>query len=337
MVSIRSARHRPPSVLVTSTAANSFVLDDVALLRAHFDVEHYVGSGIGGAIENFRRAMRADVTFCWFGSVYAFFAVMGARLARRRSVIMLGGVDVAREPELGYGIWRSRWKGMLLGSALRRADRVYAVDMSLRTTLERSSGRRWEKIEPLPTGYDPAFWSSDAAKEPVVLCVAGCDSMERVRIKGIDLLMAAAALLPAISFEVIGVARPITEMLGASIPPNVTLLPPIPRTQLPGLYGRARVFCQPSRREGLPNSLCEAMLCRCIPVGTEVGGIPTAIGEHGFVVKPEDATALAEGIAAAMAAPASLGDEAREHIARSFPRSRREAALVEIINRLAHA
>lgn len=311
--------------------------DDVDMLGRYFDVDLYIGSGVGALIENFRRAARADVSFCWFGSVYAFFVVLGAKLAGKRSIIMLGGVDVAREPELGYGIWRSRWKGWLLGYALRKADRVFAVDISLRATLELSSGRRWEKVEALPTGYDPAFWRSDRRKEPVVLCVAGCNSMQRVKIKGIDLLLEAARGLPSVRFEVIGIDEAIARMLGDDIPPNVLLLPPVPREQLPDLYGRARVFCQPSRREGLPNALCEAMLCGCIPVGTDVGGIPTAIGAHGFVVERESVEALIAGIERGLAAPDEVGIEARGHIARTFPDARREKILVETIRRLAHA
>ena len=34
--------------------------------------------------------------------------------------------------------------------------------------------------------------------------------------------------------------------------------------------------------EGLPNSLCEAMLCECIPIGSEYFGIPYAIGDTGL-------------------------------------------------------
>jgi glycosyltransferase involved in cell wall biosynthesis len=49
-------------------------------------------------------------------------------------------------------------------------------------------------------------------------------------------------------------------------------------------------------REGLPNALCEAMLCGCVPVGTKRNGIPTAIGDCGFYVPYDDPKAAAEAI-----------------------------------------
>lgn len=310
---------------------------DIELLRRHFDVDVYIGSGGRGAWENFRRAMRADVSFCWLGSVYTFFMTLGARLAGKRSIVMLGGVDVAREPEMNYGLWLTPWKARLLRSALHRADRIFVVDPSMIAQLEASSGEEWKRIEWVPTGYDIDYWTPRFPKIKRVLTVAGCNAGKRPEVKGLDILIAAARQLPEISFRVIGPAPDVLPELQSLAPPNMEITPPVPHTQLLEEYREAQVYCQPSRREGLPNALCEAMLCGCVPVGTRVNGIPTAIGDAGFVIPPEDVDALRNAIGAAIDAPESAGRAARNHIASTFPIARREETLVHTILQLAGA
>ncbi len=58
------------------------------------------------------------------------------------------------------------------------------------------------------------------------------------------------------------------------------------------------VFVLPSRGEGLPLALLEAMATRAAVVATDVGGIHEAVvsGETGLLVPPDDADALAAGI-----------------------------------------
>jgi glycosyltransferase involved in cell wall biosynthesis len=44
------------------------------------------------------------------------------------------------------------------------------------------------------------------------------------------------------------------------------------------------VYAQFSITEGLPNVVCEAMLAGCIPVGSNVGGIPELIETTGILI-----------------------------------------------------
>ena len=54
------------------------------------------------------------------------------------------------------------------------------------------------------------------------------------------------------------------------------------------------VFAIPSRKEGMPFGLLEAMQAGLPIVATNVGGIPEAIGNDGLLVEPENPRALAE-------------------------------------------
>lgn len=156
-----------------------------------------------------------------------------------------------------------------------------------------------------------------------------------MKAKGIDFLMSCARRLPETSFVVVGLSSPVIDKVRAEAPPNVEIIPFVDRNELLGHYQRARIYFQPSRAEGLPNSLCEAMLCGCVPVGTEVGGIPTAIGNAGFLAPYGDVEKMTAALKSALVAKAAAGEEARKRIATEFTIERRERALLEIIGEAA--
>lgn len=247
-------------------------------------------------------------------------------------MIVVGGVDVARDPGLGYGMFLSPWKSVLVSYALRNASRVLVVDETLRAeTKERISGEG-KNIRYVPTGYDSGFWTSKNGKRSEVLTVAVALDKRRVRLKGIDTLIEAARKLPRLRFIVVGVRPRAVEHLHP--PPNMRFHEPIPRTDLLAYYRRARVYCQPSRREGLPNTLCEAMLCECIPVATTVGGIPSAVGSAGFLVPPDDPVNLSRAITRALKAPLRTGKQARKRMIANFSDEKREKTLLGLIDEL---
>jgi glycosyltransferase involved in cell wall biosynthesis len=164
--------------------------------------------------------------------------------------------------------------------------------------------------------------------------VAACWDEVRVRAKGIDFLCRAARDMPSVRFTVIGITPVMHDLVRSMAPENLEILPPLPRKDLLHYYQTAKVFCQPSYTEGLPNTLCEAMLCECLPVGTRVGGIPTAIGEAGFLVPFGDVGALVAGLGSALKTGADGGSRARQQIAQNFPLERRERELLQILQEL---
>lgn len=323
-------------ILFTSTQHTSFITQDLNVLRKHFDVDHLITRGLFSPFAILSHMLQADVTYTWFASVYSFAVVLLARMMRKRSFLVIGGVDVARVPEMRYGIWLSPWKSLLVGYALRNATKVLAVDESLRKRAMALAHYPGENIEYMPTGYDPAVWFPAGAKEPFVLTVAKCDDEWKMKIKGLDVLFDCARIMPATRFVVIGLAARLLNETKSQTPTNVEVIPFVEQRHLLSYYQRAKVYCQPSYTEGLPNSVCEAMLCSCIPVGTNVGGIPTAIADNGFLVPYGDVQQLADGIQRGMIEPASAGDRGRAYISQHFTLQRREARLLQIIGERPH-
>jgi glycosyltransferase involved in cell wall biosynthesis len=323
---------RQRRVLLVSAIDAPFIDEDAEILAGEFAVTRATGSGPAALLRALRGVPSADIVYCWFLSVYGAVAVLAAKLAGRRAVVVLGGVDVARDPESGYGLWVSPWKAFIARRALRSADLVLAVAESLRDAAVLLGRYDGGNIRYLPTGYDPEFWTPGPGGEPRVLCVASVTDRARLGVKGIDILVEAARLEPGIPMAIVGVDERFVG--GLKAPSNIVFHPRVPRKELREWYRRAKVYCQPSRREGLPNALCEAMLCGCIPVAAGVGGIPPAIGEAGFVVPPGDPAALAAVLRKAIDAPAATGEEARRRIIALFPLERRKSELPGLLRNL---
>jgi len=322
-------------ILLTSTNISSFIAEDLNILRKHFSVDHLLTTRLATLLQAPMRVARADITFTWFASVHAFVVLLAAKLLRKKSLIVIGGSDVAHYPEIGYGIWVSPWRARLVRYTLRHADKILSVDPYITAEAQRLAQYDGANIIYVPTGYDAELWTPAGEKEPFVLNVSACDTEPRIKQKGLDVLLRAARLLPDVPFVVVGVSGKATELLHSLAPSNVTLVGYRERRDLLQYYRRAKVYCQPSLFDGLPNSLCEAMLCACVPVGADAGGIPSAITNPDFLVPYGDAEALAAALRRSLAAPPEVGFAARRFIAKTFPLKRREEALVQIIRTVA--
>jgi len=87
--------------------------------------------------------------------------------------------------------------------------------------------------------------------------------------------------------------RELAAALGVS--DGVRFLGFVPDEELPELYSSVDLFVLPSEYEGFGIVFMEAMACETPVVGTEVGGIPTAVdaGETGYLVPKDGISELA--------------------------------------------
>lgn len=123
--------------------------------------------------------------------------------------------------------------------------------------------------------------------------------------KGHDDLIRAVAMLsatqPELRLTLVGDGRHSAELralaVASGIADRVTFEGRVDsREELRRLLDRAALFCMPSRTEGLPRALIEAM-ARGVPcIGTSVGGIPELLPTD-LCVPPDNPVALAAAIA----------------------------------------
>ena len=114
------------------------------------------------------------------------------------------------------------------------------------------------------------------------MTVANINHSRIIEIKGISLIFNLAKQVPEFKFQIIGLEnKSLIETYKK--PKNVKFIKPKKDQDLRDYYSESQYYIQPSRLEGLPNALCEAMLCECIPIGNKVFGIPKAIGTTGLL------------------------------------------------------
>lgn len=98
---------------------------------------------------------------------------------------------------------------------------------------------------------------------------------------------------PDLAVTLFGIAKPIERL-----PPWITFYQNPTQEQLRSLYNQSSIFVAPSHTEGWGLTACEAMMCGCAVVATDVGGHREfAINnETALMVPPNDVEALANAI-----------------------------------------
>jgi glycosyltransferase involved in cell wall biosynthesis len=315
----------------------SFIQTDLQILQKHFNVRtidsptsarHPIHS-LNVIINMIMGLVWADVCFIWFADFHAYLAVRLSRLLRKRSVVVVGGYEVARLPEIGYGALQNPSLARRVKYTLNHADCVLAVDEGLRAEAVKEIHVSGENILSVPTGYDHERFKPFGAKEEIAVTVAFFKTWQRIQLKGIDTFVKAARLLPEIKFIVVGGALEGIELLEPISSSNVELIGYLPQDMIIPLYQKASVYCQLSMVEGLPNALCEAMLCECVPVGTRTQGIISAMGETGFYARYGDPVSTASAILRALNSDRQR--DARARVVELFTLERREKSICSAV------
>jgi glycosyltransferase involved in cell wall biosynthesis len=212
-----------------------------------------------------------------------------------------------------------RWHILLERWTQRLADRIVANSQSLmHYMIER--GIDAEHITWIPNGIDlrPFAGRKREAHDVTTALFVGRLHPQ----KGVDVLLDAAGLCREVRFLVVGEGperATIESVIGERGLDNVRLLGF--RHDVPALMARADLLVLPSRWEGMPNVLLEAMAAGCPVVATDVVGSSDLVedGVNGLLVASEDPQALTDGVRAILNDPARadrLADAGRATAAR---------------------
>jgi glycosyltransferase involved in cell wall biosynthesis len=201
--------------------------------------------------------------------------------------------------------WKVRLYNRIDRALLPRADCL--VVMSDRHRAEFSATRRrveviHNAVVPLPVEAAPVDFRHVSDRGAALVGVIGRLSPE----KGVDVLLRAAALLPRGTVCLViagdGPQRDALERQAAEagLADSVHFLGTV--GDVGSLYPQLDLVVLPSRSEGLPNVLLEALRADIPVVATSVGAVTEVLHDRaaGEVVPPDDPAALARGIVRAL-------------------------------------
>jgi glycosyltransferase involved in cell wall biosynthesis len=153
-----------------------------------------------------------------------------------------------------------------------------------------------------------------------------------IPLKGIDLIVKAAPHFPECTFTIAGCPEHFHPPLTAN---NIKWVSIQSKAHLLSLYQNHQYYLQLSMSEGFPNAICEAMLCECIPIGSDVNALPDIIGDTGFMIHHRDAEELKSLIHLILKSGTKKpGFEARHRIIRNFSLTNRKEKLLKLADRL---
>lgn len=341
----------------------SFIQEDEKILSDKFHVSHYSfkmskklipfsGEFFKLTFFSIFKIPFCDIVYCWFADYHSLLPIFTGWIFRKKTFIVSGGYDATAIPEIQYGVFLKRnFRAFCARTSFRFADFILPVDISLihgQNQYADSSGQGYPvgirhfvkkvrgNIFVIPTGYDPEIWirSRDIKQKNSVVTIGSFKDIQRYKLKGLDLYIETAKRLPDTDFHIIGPEGKMADYIRKKAGSNVFVLGFQKRENLPKILSGYKVYTQFSLSEGLPNTLCEAMLCECIPVGSDVNGIPEAIGECGFILKKKDPVLASELIKKALEADVTLGQAARERIITKYPKEKRKETLLKLMKEI---
>jgi len=343
-----------PKILYFYPVSISFVRNDIALLSKHFEVKIFSFRPSKKILTPFVFIKQffyllfnirgTSIVISQFAAYHSFLPNLFAVITKKTSLIVLGGTECVSFPSINYGNFNRHLLGLFTKWSLMLSKHLSPVHESLvlsdYTYTDKDFPKQGYKYfcpelkTPHTTicyGYNPTqFFKTSDSKTNSFITVGQMNAPNYYR-KGVDLIFEMAKRFPTCTFTIVGNTP---KMKYPSVPPNVTLISFVPYDELKDYYSSHKFYFQLSICEGFPSAICEAMLCECIPIGSDVAAIPEIIGDTGYILKKRDENELEKLISLALSSKKeNLGLKARERIIDRYPPTEREK-LVNLVNKL---
>lgn len=285
------------------------------------------------AIALVRELRKYDIIHIHFtfplGSLYCLLKRI--KLASTALIIHTHGYDIFTVPEVGYGLRRTVFGDLLTKQTWSTATTIITV---CRAAAQKVAcvGIPSDKIAILYNGVDHKLFSVNRSlkercpKKFAFLNVASFSPIKN-HIALLEAFRKTAKLYKGkIDIKLILVGDgPLRNMIEHTAPEGVIFYGRIQHENLPSIYCNSDAFILPSKSEGHPWSLLEAMSCEVPSIASSVGGIPETIQNPELLINPWNIDDIKDKMISLIEMPpeerAFLGKRNREIVLRNFTMS----------------
>lgn len=343
-------------ILYYYTKPTTFVRRDIEMLQGRYEVKEFSffhPSKLYTPVLFLKQLffilqyqVRSPLAFCMFAGYHSLLPALIGKLTRKPFVIILGGTESVSIPSIGYGIIN---KG-LIGKFAKWSYKLTAHFAPVHQSLIYSNNPYYQEegqhqgikhhvqgihadFTVIHNGYDPEKFkrkSIERLKHSFITVAHDLHKPHLRKLKGVDLILSVAPDFSDCQFTIVGLPH------YQDCPANVTLVPAIGQEALIEQLSRHTFYLQLSLSEGFPNALCEAMLCNCIPIVSDVASMPEIVGDAGFVLKKRDVNMLKKLISEEVmhADLETLSERARARIIAHYHIHKRKERFHALIDKL---
>jgi len=300
----------------------------------------------------FKELPQSNSILIMFGGYWSFFPCLLGKLFKKPVFIILGGTDCVSFPELNYGSLRKPILRIVIKWSYKLSTRLLPVSETLvlsdytympNTTFKKQGFLNFFPNLSTPYSviyngfYQEVLKADNVSKNKnSFITIGNFTDNTRIVLKGVDIIFKIAPLLENCHFTIVGFSRELLIKLKKEyVNDNITILGFLPSNEIIKILEKSEFYMQLSISEGFPNALCEAMMHKCIPIGSNVGAIPKIINDTGFIMRQrkfEDIlTSIKEIIKLHKIKKVELGERAALRIQKEFNIEKREQALLNIL------
>lgn len=326
------------NILYVSNTKASWALNDFNILSRHFNVTDNFVSSIKSSFKAMNPffIIHHDVVVFWFASLSYLPILLVSWILRKKIVIIAGGYDVVKHPNINYGAFNESWpKRFLRKFIFLVSDRVISVSFSNQQEALHNVKVPNSKSEMIYHGFKknqlPLRKFQDRKKQIITI---GAVTNETYLRKGHKYFVKLAQRMPDWKFILIGKVssdfqhlREFQECLNLSLPGF------LPDTKFNEILNESKFYLQLSNHEGFGCSIVDAALMGCYPIVYDQYAMPEVVEGCGRIVKFGDLSSI-ESVVSELENTNINVESIRSHYYNKFPEEVREEKLVKLLTSL---